>query len=265
MPDEPVAFADLPDADLTIDRVYRGGSAGTAADDPLARLLPVGNQGGFRPAGSPARGTVRLCVLYTTGGESDWPDFLDPTTGDFSYFGDNRRPGSQLLDTRRPGNLLLQDTFARANGGPVERSTVPPYLLFEKHGEGRDVVFRGLLAPGSPRLSPEEELVAVWRTTGGSRSQNYRAHFTVLDLAIVERRWIREVLDGRPLGPACPQVWRDWVAGTFRPLEAPKSVTVRRPREQLPSRRDQAAILEAIYRHFAPARPSSRGSPRTCG
>jgi hypothetical protein len=80
----PVDFDGLAGADLTIDRTYRGGIRGTAADDPLARLLPVGNQGGFRYAGSPTKGTVKLCVLYTSGTETDWPDRLDVSTGDFS-------------------------------------------------------------------------------------------------------------------------------------------------------------------------------------
>lgn len=43
-----VPFADLPTAALVVDQLYAGGTAGTLADDPLARLLPVGNQGGFR-------------------------------------------------------------------------------------------------------------------------------------------------------------------------------------------------------------------------
>ena len=247
---EPVEFAELAGADLTVDRVYRGGRSGTAADDPLAKLLPVGNQGGFRYAGSPTRGTVRLCVLYTSGVESDWPDRLDVATGDFSYFGDNRHPGNQLLATRRRGNLLLQDTFARSNAGLDQRTTVPPYFLFEKTGTGRDVTFRGLLAPGSPRLSPEEELVAVWRTTDGSRFQNYRAHFTVLDLPIVRRAWIEQILAGDPVDSACPPVWRRWVSGVFTPLEAPRSITVRRRPEQLPTSVAGQQILQLIRDHF---------------
>lgn len=253
MSEGPVNFDDLSRSNLTVDRVYRGGARGNAADDPLARLLPVGNQGGFRYAGSPMRGTVKLCVLYTSGVESDWPDSLDVSTGDFSYFGDNRQPGSQLLSTRRRGNVLLQDTFCRANGGPSHRLTVPPYLLFEKVGVGRDVRFRGLLAPGSPRMSPEEELVAVWRTSGETRFQNYRAHFTVLDLPTVSRAWIDEVLDGNVTGSACPVVWRDWVDGLFHPLKAPKSVTVRRRNEQLPSSSTGVQIVRTIYQHFTSA------------
>jgi len=253
MTGDPIEFDQLPSSDLTVDRRYRGGTRGTAADDPLARLVPVGNQGGFRYAGSPSRGTVKLCVLYTSGTETDWPDRLDVSTGDFSYFGDNRRPGSQLLMTRRRGNILLQDTFNRANAGPAERMTVPPYFLFEKSGVGRDVVFRGLLAPGSPRLSPEEELVAVWRTTEGKRFQNYRAHFTVLDLPIVSREWITQVLDGDLLGSACPKVWRRWVDGVFTPLEALRSVTVRRRTEQIPNSRAGSDVLHLIWQYFSAA------------
>jgi hypothetical protein len=43
-PTPAVSFDDLTDADLLLERVYRGGTAGNTADDPLARLLPVGNR-----------------------------------------------------------------------------------------------------------------------------------------------------------------------------------------------------------------------------
>jgi hypothetical protein len=46
--DDVVPFEDLPNTDLIVDQLYDGGRSGTMADDPLARLLPVGNQGGFR-------------------------------------------------------------------------------------------------------------------------------------------------------------------------------------------------------------------------
>src|SRR5215207_9648114 len=109
--DEIVPFEALADTDFIVDQFYNGGSSKTMADDPLARMLPVGNQGGFRYAGSPRQGSVRLAVLYTTAAEPDWPDVLDPQTGVFTYYGDNRSPGHELHDTRRWGNVLLRDTF----------------------------------------------------------------------------------------------------------------------------------------------------------
>lgn len=251
-----IHFADLHGADLFIDGVYRGGSAGNVGDDPLGRLLPVGNQGGFRYAGSPLTGTVKLVVLYTSGGESDWPDLLDPTTGDFTYYGDNRTPGHELHETQRKGNLLLRDIFERSHLSPESRRTVPPILLFEKTGVGRSVRFRGLLAPGSPRLSPEEELVAVWRTTHQHRFQNYRAHFTVLRSHPIPRAWLDEVLSGDPLGQHCPPGWRRWVSSrVYETLEAPRTIRVRSKPDQLPSSAADRDMIEAVHRHFA-ARPT---------
>src|SRR5271170_676438 len=47
-----VAFSELQDADLCVDAVYQGGRRGNAGDDPLAPLLTVSNQGGFRYKGN---------------------------------------------------------------------------------------------------------------------------------------------------------------------------------------------------------------------
>lgn len=244
-------FDELQDSDLVVDRVYVGGNAGTFADDPIGVLLPVGNQGGFRPAGSVLKGNVRLVVLFTSGDEVDWPDRLDPETGDFTYYGDNRRPGHQLHETSRRGNMLLRDIFEASRRGPDERRSVPPIFLFQKVGSGRDVIFRGLLAPGSQRLHPEEELVATWRTTRDVRFQNYRAHFTVLAVQTIERSWIKELLDGDILGNSCPRQWRNWVRGRiYSALEAPATVTIRSRVEQEPSVKDRW-IIHAIYQHFS--------------
>lgn len=250
MTEEMVPFAGLTTADLLLDRVYAGGTRGNAGDDAIGKLLPVGNQGGFRFNGSVAKRTVRLVVLYTSGAEVDWPDHIEPTTGDFTYYGDNRKPGKDLHDTPRGGNELLRQMFAASRADVIERQAVPPIFLFERVS-GRDVRFRGLLAPGSPRLTSDEELVAIWRTTRQLRFQNYRSHFTVLRTPLVPRAWIDEILAGDPLGPACPPEWRVWVKGRiYRALEAPRNVSVRSKAEQLP-KPDDMWIVRAVHRHFA--------------
>jgi Restriction endonuclease AspBHI N-terminal/Restriction endonuclease len=249
--EDPVQFVDLSTADLILDRTYRGGHSRNFGDDPISRLLPVGNQGGFRVAGSIVRGTVRLVVLYTSGVEVDWPDAIDPTTGDFTYYGDNRHPGRELHDTPRGGNLLLREVFAASRESADRRLTVPPVLLFQATGSGRDVVFRGLLAPGSPRLSGDEELVAIWRTTKDYRFQNYRSHFTVLRTSVVSRAWINQILAGDPLADACPGEWRKWVQGRiYQALEAPRNLAVRKKAEQLPKPED-AWMMRMVHKHFS--------------
>jgi Restriction endonuclease AspBHI N-terminal/Restriction endonuclease len=245
-----VEFDQLPVADLVVDRVYRGGAAGHAGDDPLSRLLPVGNQGGFRTHGRPVPDAVKLVVLYTSGAEPDWPDTLDPYTGAFTYFGDNRSPGRDLHDTPKRGNLLLSRAFDQAHTGRSGREQVPPFLLFDKPGTGRDVRFRGLLAPGSDRISGEEDLVAVWRTTRGQRFQNYRARFTVLKVPSLPRAWIDQIAAGDPLGPACPPAWRSGVeTGSYTPLLAPPTVIIRSREQQQPLAGDRP-LLGLVYEHF---------------
>lgn len=207
-----IPFEDLADADLYVGAVYLGGSQGTAADDPLAKLLPVGNQGGFRHAGSPTKGTVLLSVLYTSGAEAEWPDALDPDTGVFTYFGDNRKPGPDLLKTTSGGNILLRNAFDASRGGREGRLSVPPFLLFEKAGIGRAVRFLGLLVPCEPTPDAEDVLTAVRHTVSGQEFENYRARFTVLDTEVVPRSWLTSVLGGADTTNAeCPGAWRDWV------------------------------------------------------
>jgi Restriction endonuclease AspBHI N-terminal len=191
-----VPFEQLVDADLHVDRIYEGGRVGNAVDDPLQRLLPVGNQGGFRYSGSRRRDQIRLIVLYTTGADRDWPDSLDMFTGTFTYFGDNKRPGHELHDTPRGGNAILRWLFDRTRDSTAPRADVPPVLVFSKGDQGRDVVFRGLAVPGSPAVAPGDDLIAVWRTSGDRRFQNYRATFTILDVEAVQRHWINAALKG---------------------------------------------------------------------
>lgn len=243
-------FAELGSADLFVDANFQGGRAGHAGDDPLGRLLPVGNQGGFRYSGSP-RTVTKLVVLYTSGANPDWPDSLDRETGRLTYFGDNKTPGRELHDTQRGGNQLLRQTFEWVHGAPARRDLVPPFLVFGRGEAGRDVKFLGLAAPGAPDVTPRDDLVAVWKTLGDRRFQNYRATFTILNEQVVSRAWVDEILAGRPLGAHCPPAWRAWVeTGVYRPLVAERIRRWRTKTEQLPATTEGNAVLRGIYEHF---------------
>ena len=249
-PGREVAFEDIPHADLIVDATYRGGSFGNVADDALGRLLPVGNQGGFRYAGSPRTG-CKLVTLYTSGADPDWPDTLDAETGRFTYFGDNKTPGSELHATRRGGNALLRDTFATLHSRPAERERIPPFFIFRKGPRGRDIVFLGLAAPGAREVTPRDDLVAVWKTMGQQRFQNYQATFTVLDTSVINREWINSVIAGDPLGAGCPDSWHTFVrTGTYVPLRCERIRRWRTKADQLPSSPAGKAVLRTVYEYF---------------
>lgn len=247
---DPVPFEGLADADLQLDRVYKGGSAGNRGDDPLAKLLPVGNAGGFRFMGSPTKGTVRAVALYTSGSDPDWPDRLDASNGTFTYYGDNKHPGRRLHDTPRKGNLFLNRVFAAISQGVAGRSSVPPILLFAKATAGADAVYRGLLVPGAATVPADEHLVAIWRTAAEQRFQNYRATFSVLDADTVTRTWI-DSMAGQDSFAHAPRAWKKWRStGVADRLLAPRTITYRTPEEQMPLDTAGQAVLAALHRHF---------------
>ena len=91
----------------------------------------------------------------------------------------------------------------------------------------------------------------MWRTTKGQRFQNYRATFSVLDVPVVSRHWIDQIVAGDALGLACPGPFREWVTtGRYRPLEAPRTVNYRTPAEQAATSPRDAVLVSEIYSYF---------------
>ncbi|HEX3423817.1 MAG TPA: restriction endonuclease [Sphingomicrobium sp.] len=248
-----IAFSDLKTADLIVDAIYESDqSSKTVAAEPLAPLTGTGNQGGFRFSGSIA--APKLVVLYTTMAEADWPDSIDEENGLFYYYGDNRRPGFELHDRRsgRGGNQILRNVFEWAHGGESERAKVPPFLIFSRGERGRDAVFRGVAVPGAQHLDARSDLVATWKSIEGQRFQNYRAVFTILDVARVDREWLSAIRDGRKLSPPCPKPFRRWVeTGRAKALRAERVKRTRSAAEQLGRTPNQRAVARAVYDYFS--------------
>lgn len=201
-------FGGLAEADLIVDAVYQGGDRGNVSDDPISKLMGCGNRGGFRITGGKST-SYKSAVLYSSLGDPDWPDYLDHETGSFVYYGDNKQPGHDLHSKK--GNLLLKYVFGVIHTPGAERVTIPPFFIFTKGNTGRDVVFRGLAAPGGAGVPPTEDLVAIWKSKAGRRFQNYKSVFTVLDVPSVSRSWLNDLKAGRVLSKNCPEAWRRWV------------------------------------------------------
>lgn len=247
---EVVPFSETRSADLRVDAVYQGGRSGNAGDDPLPHLLNVSNSGGFRYRGS--LDALELIVLTSSLRDPEWPDMLDPETGVFTYYGDNKHPGRGLHETPRKGNELLRRIFDLAHTDPVERRKVPPILVFANTGEWRDVTFLGLAVPGTVDLRASEDLVAIWKASNGKRFQNYRARFSILDVPEVDRAWITDIIHGNPHSHNAPEAWSAWIeTGRAQSLRATRSIEYRTKAEQLPRKPDDIAIVGRIHGYFA--------------
>ena len=242
----------LKEADLVIDAVYesdRKAPKGSIKGQPLTPLMSVGNMGGFRV--KKGKTGVLFAVITSSGSEAEWPDSLDPLTGIYTYFGDNRQPGMDMHKTKKRGNSLLRDAFELAHSGIADdREKCPIFFVFEQTGTARDYVFRGMAVPGSEFLPPGEDLVAVWRTVKGQRFQNYRASFSILDESVVSGNWLRaSIVTGEfDLNhPDAPQSLVRWVrTGKVQPLLAEK-IEVRKVEEQLPKHKIHKELIEKIY------------------
>jgi hypothetical protein len=246
-----IPFDQLATSDLYVDALYEGGRRGNAGDDPLPRLLRMDSQGGFRKRGKVA-GKLHMLVLTSSMADPDWPDALDREIGVFTYYGDNKRPGQELHKTGRDGNLILQKIFEAARGGADSRREAPPTFVFANSGTWRDMTFLGLAVPGASDLDSSEELVAIWRTAGGQRFQNYRARFTVLDASTISRAWIDSLIAGKPEDAAAPDAWQTWVkTGRRRALMSTRSLEYRSKAEQLPADKEGEAMVQVIRDHFA--------------
>lgn len=248
-----IPYEDLAHSDLHIDAIYEGEEGGGLSGDPLSKLFPVlPNLGGFRVSGRNV--DKNLVVLYTSGDEKDWPDSLDPYTGRFVYFGDNRRPGHELHQTNRGGNRILRHVFSLLHSETPERGKIPPFFVFLKtptDTSSRSVQFKGLAVPGSQGLPSTADLVAIWKTSSGQRFQNYQAIFTVLDISAINRAWLFDLSNGAALTNNTPDAWSEWVhTGRYQALTADSTTIVRSPYEQTPDTLMKVRILEAVWEHF---------------
>ena len=253
-----VAFEDLRTANLIVDTVYKGGKVSGKGSEVLSKLLPgCSNSGGFRKVmRKDGSGLPAYVVLYTSMSELAWPDYLDEETGIFRYYGDNRNPGKSLLDTPRKGNLLLEFVFDCLNSRDGSIQNIPPFFIFKKTGTGWDVQFLGLAAPGNPKLSPDKDLVAFWRTIDEKRFQNYEAYFTVLDTSIpIERKWLDALIfDHDNSLQYAPDVWKRFIKqgrNGITALIAKKLPKVPDKYAQLQSDNEGMLCLEKIRTHYS--------------
>ena len=248
-----VPFEKLEIADLVVDTIYKGGKVSGKASEVLHRLLPnCSNSGGFRKVmRKDGSGLPAYVVLYTSMQELAWPDYLDEETGIFRYYGDNRTPGRTILDTPRKGNQLLELVFDCLNSRDGSIKDVPPFLIFKKCGVGWDVQFLGLAAPGNPKISPDKDLVAFWRTMDGQRFQNYESYFTVLDTEVpINREWLNALIYHHDDSlQYAPDVWKKFInqgRNGIVPLIAKKVTKIPTRYDQLQSDVEGLACLTRI-------------------
>ncbi len=251
------------DIRLFLDCVYKNKTyAQNYSNDVITVMFPgMGNQGGFRPCGARNGAIPKYVVIYSTGKDIYWPDELDEELGLYTYYGDNKVPGSDLHDKK--GNQILRDVFEMSSSSDVNvRKNIPPFFLFERDSIG-GVKFRGLLVPGYNSVPSREWLTALWaKRDEGGRFQNYKSIFTVLDTssgsddktgeASIDMRWIDDLKDGLGFdSPYAPLAWKNWIkSNKYLPLKSNIRPRIRTKEEQLPEDSERKKMLNMIIDYF---------------
>ena len=249
-------WEDLSSADLVVDATYESKRQRplNLSCEPMAKLLPgIGNMGGFRKSVNSATKKTIALILMSTGKETAWPDELDIFQGIYTYYGDNRAPGTELHDTPKKGNIELRRLFTLAHGSKREREQCPLILIFQNSGNEHDAIFKGMAVPGTKNLTIGEDLVAVWATEGDRRYQNYKATFTILDAGEISGEWVRQVIKSKMLNyedPRTPQALKRWLNfGEYLPLEADPINIIRSIADQTPLPGVQTTLIESILEY----------------
>ena len=251
-----IPFENLESSDLIVDTIYKGGDLKGKASEVISKLLPnCSNSGGFRKVmRKDNSGLPAYVVLYTSMSELAWPDYLDEETGIFRYYGDNRTPGKTILDTPRKGNELLELVFECLNSKDGSIQNILPFLIFKKGGTGWDVQFLGLAAPGNPRISPDKELVAFWRTMNEQRLQNYEAYLSILNTSEIDKEWLNMLIyDHDNSLKHAPDVWKSFIKrgrNGIIPLIAKKLPKIPDKYDQLQSNEDGQKCLMKIRSYY---------------
>lgn len=191
-----------------------GNPSSDLANEPINRLLGVGNQRGIRYRGS--SNDTRVVALHMAAQHKEWPDHIDRSIAMLTYYGDARKEKSDHKQT--PGNRLLEVAFRNA-ASLATRDTAPVFLVFRSNSVRRNVVFEGVAAPGHPTTPPEEALIAVWSDSSLRGDPNYKTVYTMLDIPVVSRAWLSHLLAGG-VSTICadtPAAWARWVRGDGSP------------------------------------------------
>ena len=245
-------FNELSQSDLIIDAIYEGGNKGNVSDDPITKIFPVGNQGGFRYAGKIK--SLKYIVLYTSGENVDWPDTIDNETGRFNYYGDNKKPGFEIHNTKKKGNLILKKLFDSLHSEINPRKNIPPIFIFKKYPtkiSNRSVQFKGLCVPGTSNKNQIDDLVAIWKTSNGLRFQNYLASFTILNVSKITRNWINELNSGDSNFKYAPPTFTKFKEfGLYNALTSKRTISIRSVSEQLPNNKTSMKLLETLFNFF---------------
>lgn len=201
-------FSELSEAPLIPNAIYKGGQRKSVADDPISKLLNVGNAGGIRTKKSKNGQIAYIVIISNSSNKDKYPNSFDEDSNLLSYYGDQYKVNIHPLDTKPKGNLNLKNLFELVYSPNYSYSQPYPIFYFEKvPNSGRDHIFKGIAYP----FVKNEDLDEVCKIVKFNNIENYIFKFTVDNINDVSREWIIDLQVDSKKHTHAPQTWKDFL------------------------------------------------------
>lgn len=104
-------------------------------------------------------------------------------------------------------------------------------------------------APGNNRIGEVEQLVAIWKSSGNHRFQNYKSFFSILDIAKIERAYIDSEFSDDYAPYRCLLFKKEL---KYHVLRSEPTLSYRTIEQQLPNSELGWLLLDTLYIRFIP-------------
>lgn len=208
MSQEIFEFTELAEAPLVPNAIYKGGQNKTVADDPITKLLGVGNAGGIRTKKSENGDIAYIVIISNSTNKNQYPNDFEEDTNLLTYYGDQFRENLNALDTKPKGNLNLKNLFELVHSSSYSYLQPYPVLYFEKvPNSGRDYVFKGVAYP----FVKNKNLNEVCKLSRQNNIENYIFKFTVDRITNISREWINDLQVDSKKHTHAPEIWKEFL------------------------------------------------------
>ena len=184
---------------------------------------------------------VLLTSSRSGSNHNPWDDYINISDGEIIYWGDAKSCDKREFMDFYGNKILNVINDYRLLG---ERELMPPILHFSKQSSGK-VTFNGLCVL--------EDLQIKAYYDGDKPIKNFCCNLCILDTHEVDVEWLhyRATIDDLTKlndKAKTPDVWLSYIKKDVKRLNIYKR-QIRKPKEQLPSDKNDMLILEELYNH----------------
>ncbi|PER24599.1 hypothetical protein CN490_22590 [Bacillus cereus] len=217
-----ITFENLATCDLIPGYIYKAGNTKNYFKDEVIshifvfeNLKGIGNQSGIRRTmiqNNPAyKNEEAFTVLIDSKKDLDWPNSFDSKSSVLTYYGDNKDPEKEYLDTKQKGNLAFEKYFKRTYCD-THSVYIAPFFYFERIN-GSDMRYIGLAIPFVENKTLDNVLdLKEFTLNDGRKYENYVAKFTILTDVIIKREWLYDLKTGKNNSNYIPTEWHNFLS-----------------------------------------------------